>query len=60
MKTFVPCPKCLSAGQLMEPKETRGFKYKDCSLCGGNGSVSQELEDDYILSLNEDNFEEEF
>jgi len=41
----------------MEPKKTAGFEYKPCSLCKGKGEVLPELEEDFILSINEDNFE---
>lgn len=55
------CPQCLGAKIIMTPKPTTGFVYKDCSLCKATGEVSEELADDYELSLNEDNldFEEE-
>lgn len=49
------CPKCLGSGQPMTPKKDTGFEYKICSLCEGKGEVSLELEEDFILSLNEDN-----
>lgn len=51
------CPKCLGAKTLMTPKKKRGFEYKKCTLCEGSGDVSFELEEDFILSLNEDNLE---
>ena len=54
---LVTCPKCLGVGELMEPKKTAGFEYKACSLCKGKGEVLPELEEDFILSINEDNFE---
>lgn len=53
----VICPKCLGAQEIMEPKKTAGFEYKPCSLCKGKGEVLPELEEDFILSINEDNFE---
>ena len=51
------CPKCLGAQQLMEAKQTAGFEYRTCSLCKGEGEVLPEIEEDFILSMNEDNFE---
>jgi len=51
------CPKCLGVKEIMTPKKTRGFQYEKCDLCNGSGNVSKELEEDYILSLNEDVFE---
>ena len=49
------CPKCLSTGETMEGrKESKGFQYKTCTLCNGTGVVSEEIEEDYLLSLNED------
>lgn len=51
------CPQCCGAKTIMIPKETKGFEYKECSLCQGTGVVSTQLADDYIFSLNEDNFE---
>lgn len=59
MKNFTTCPKCLGAQEIMEPKERRGFEYKECNVCNATGIVSEELADDYIFSINEDNFEEE-
>jgi len=32
----------------------KGFEYTDCSLCNGTGVVSEEIEEDYLLSINED------
>lgn len=55
----VPCPHCLGLKQVMEPKPTHGFEYKECRICQGTGEVSQQLEDDYIFAMNEDNFEED-
>lgn len=52
------CPKCLSVGTLMEPKQTKGFEYKTCSLCNGHGSVDSQIADDFIFAMNgEDDFE---
>lgn len=48
------CPKCVGAKEIMVAKEARGFEYKQCDLCKGEGYVTQELEEDYVLSLNED------
>lgn len=48
------CPKCVGAKEIMVAKEARGFEYKQCDLCNGNGYVTQELAEDYVLSLNED------
>jgi len=51
------CPKCLGQIKTMEANESVGFKYKTCTLCRGKGTVPKELADDYIFSLNENNFE---
>ena len=50
------CPKCVGATNVMVPKTNgkKGFEYTDCSLCNGTGAVSEEIEEDYLLSLNED------
>lgn len=32
----------------------KGFQYENCSLCNGTGVISEEIEEDYLLSLNED------
>lgn len=51
----IECPKCLSTGEVMEGrKESKGFQYIKCSLCNGTGVISEEIEEDYLLSLNED------
>lgn len=50
----VQCPKCLGSKTPMTPKKDAGFEYKNCSLCEGTGEVTPELEEDFILSLNED------
>lgn len=47
------CPKCIGAKEVMVSKHKRGFKYQDCDLCNGLGYVTKELEEDFILSLNE-------
>lgn len=51
----VMCPKCLGSKTPMTSKKEGGFEYKTCTLCDGKGEVSPELEEDFILSLNEDN-----
>ena len=54
------CPKCVGAKEIMEPNtkpKTIGFSYNTCTLCKGEGTVSPELEEDFLLSLNEDNLE---
>ena len=49
------CPKCLSTGEVMEGrKESKVFQYIKCSLCDGTGGISEEIEEDYLLSINED------
>lgn len=53
-KNKTQCPKCLELGEIMEAKPIRGFEYKKCNLCQGEGTVTQELADDYVFSLNED------
>jgi len=53
------CPKCIGAKEIMVTKtEGRGFMYVKCNLCEGKGTVSKELEEDYILSLDEDSINE--
>jgi hypothetical protein len=47
------CPKCIGAKEVMVAKESRGFEYKGCDLCNVKGYVTSELEEDYVLSLNE-------
>lgn len=55
MDNKVECPACLGAKTVMEGrKESKGFEYKKCNLCKGEGVVSKEIEEDYLLSLNED------
>ena len=51
------CPQCLGAKEIMVPKDTKGFKYEKCSLCNGTCNLDPQLYDDYIFSLDEDNFE---
>ena len=50
------CPKCVGSTQVMIPKTNneKGFEYQTCSLCNGTGVVSEEIEEDYLLSINED------
>ena len=50
------CPSCVGSTQVMIPKTNgkKGFEYQDCTLCNGTGVVSEEIEDDYLLSINED------
>lgn len=50
------CPKCIGSTKVMIPKTNgkKGFEYTDCKLCNGTGIVSEEIEEDYLLSLNED------
>lgn len=53
------CPKCFGSKENMEGKKNKkGFEYKKCNLCKGKGEVHPEIAEDYIFSLNEDNFEE--
>ena len=55
----VVCPSCLGSKTPMTPKKDTGFEYKACTLCEGTGEVSPELEEDFILSLNESSLEED-
>lgn len=50
------CPKCVGSIKVMIPKTNgkKGFEYTECSLCNGIGIVSEETEEDYLLSINED------
>jgi DnaJ-class molecular chaperone len=50
------CPKCIGATNVMVPKISgkKGFEYQICTLCNGTGVISEEIEEDYLLSLNED------
>jgi len=52
------CPKCLGIGKIMEAKKTKGFEYKTCSLCNGSGYVDNQIAEDFIFSINENNFED--
>ena len=49
------CCKCIGSTQVMIHKTNnkKGFEYIKCSLCNGSGVVSEETEEDYLLSLNE-------
>jgi hypothetical protein len=49
------CPSCVGSTKVMIPKTngSKGFEYIDCSLCNGIGVISEELEEDYLLSINE-------
>ena len=40
----------------MVPKRNgkKGFEYIECTLCNGTGVISEEMEEDYLLSINED------
>lgn len=52
------CPKCIGSKVVMEGNTfKKGFHYKNCNLCNGTGTVSKELEEDFNLSINEDNLE---
>ena len=50
------CPSCVGSTQVMIPKtnDKKGFEYQTCSLWNGTGVVSEETEEDYLLSINED------
>ena len=50
------CPSCIGSTQVMIPKTNnkKGFEYQECTLCNGSGVVSEETEEDYLLSINED------
>ena len=50
------CCKCVGATNVMIPKINgkKGFDYVTCTLCNGSGVVSEETEEDYLLSINED------
>lgn len=52
------CPQCLGTGEVMDAKKTgKGFLYKSCKLCNGKKTVTKQLYDDYLFSMNEDYFE---
>jgi len=59
MRELDVCPKCFGSAKVMEPKETKGFEYKSCSLCKGKGEVPMQIAEDYIFSVTEENFEDE-
>ena len=50
------CPSCVGSTQVMIPKTNnkKGFEYQTCTLCNGTAVVSEEIEEDYLLSINED------
>ena len=50
------CCKCVGATNVMIPKINgkKGFDYVTCTLCNGTGVISEEMEEDYLLSINED------
>ena len=56
MKNLKLCPSCVGSTQVMIPKTNnkKGFEYQTCTLCNGSGVVSEETEEDYLLSINED------
>jgi hypothetical protein len=54
------CPKCLGAIVIMEAKDTTGFEYNKCSLCHGEGKVPNEVAEDFIFSITEDNFNDNY
>lgn len=49
----IPCPNCLGVKQIMTPRKKRGFQYEDCNYCDDNGLVTEEQEENFILSMNE-------
>ena len=54
------CPQCVGAKEIMQFKQNdRGFEYVTCKLCRGTGIVNTELEEDFKLFINEDNFYDE-
>lgn len=59
-KNKTTCVKCIGAKKIMTPRETKGFNYEECTLCKGSGEVSIELADDYIFSLNEENYDDDY
>lgn len=54
------CPQCLGAVTYMEGKETKGFEYKNCTLCKGKGEVHPQLASDFLFSMNENNFDDDY
>jgi glutaredoxin len=53
------CPQCFSTKKYMKAKSGKGFEYKDCNLCDEKGMVEINIEEDFILSQNEDLLEYE-
>lgn len=59
MENKVECPVCLGVGETMEGrKDSKGFEYKKCNLCKEKGVVDKEIEEDFILSLDEDQIDD--
>lgn len=58
MKGMEDCPKCFGSGEIMEAKATKGFEYKKCTLCKGEGKVPDQVAEDFIFSITEDNFDD--
>lgn len=44
------CPKCIGAEEIMVPKNTKGFEYIICDVCGGSGMVPPDIAEDYVNS----------
>lgn len=59
MNGMEDCPKCFGSKETMEAKDTKGFEYKKCNLCHGEGVVPNEVAEDFIFSITEDNFNDE-
>ena len=59
MHSTEECPKCLGAKEIMTPRETKGFDYKECSLCRGLGIVPTQIAQDFVFSITEENFDED-
>lgn len=54
------CPKCFGTKKIMKGhNRSKGFKYDDCVFCDENGQVSEDLSEDYSLSLDEDKINSE-
>lgn len=59
MVNKVECPVCLGSKTVMEGrKNSKGFEYKECNLCKGEGIVNIDIAEDYILSLDEDQIDD--